>query len=556
MDQSLDSTNPDDNAVGPTPPRVAHFRQILFWPVQLIETGSAAKSHDHAATFAALGPDNPWRVVEDEFTGNPHEFQERHYSEFVTFLPPVQRFLYGQGGERGAATSGTNPIKVMRRHDVDRIRVTLKADAPPIELKVAHVDLYFFFDIDVAILAVEFHVDGLALEQAQDVMFRLGRLYPPFWHKDGTPGHCALKTEWLSRTGTVLATSDFEQRDAYLAHVCQYRSARFGAHWEFLLQPLVPHDRGQGGLTYRQLEYYRLPLMTFLALDDASILSRADYMRLAHANGSAGAEQAAGSAETQSEFDSKHCYNRYHEKRDPSDWPTTRYMACGHALVVTGDARNDYFVNADHGLLNSFRHQHFMLFLIAHFQKAALLMFSDRLAEAVNRLDVRSPQAVLAFRAATRQALETFLRFTHRYWYHVVSNQDQSHDLFALCRGHLELDCLYEDVRQEVQEMSQFLENEAMRRQNESVSRLTVVTTFGLIGTVATGFLGMNLFDHTALDPLTKLVIFALVFVPVMLLTFYTVSKSARLTDFLDALGNEAVALGGTFKALWRVWWR
>lgn len=543
------------------PIRVEHFRQILFWPVQLIQARDGAGSHDHAEKFLGLGPDNPWRQVADEFTGNPAEFQERHYSEFVTFLPPVQRFLYGQGFDTSNSTSGNNPIKVLRRTDVAAIRVTIEPNAAPITLKIAHVDLYFFYDIDIAILALEFSADALPLPDVQEVMYRLGRIYPSFWHKDGVPGHCAYKTEWLSATGDVLAASDFEERAAYLEHVCRHRSARIGAHWEFLLKPLVPHDRGEGALRYRQLEYYRMPQMAFLALDDADALGHDDYVTLAHAQGSRArpAPSAGGrtvDAARVGEFESKHCYDHVGEKRDPSDWPSTRYMTCGHALVVTGDARNPFFVNADYGPLNSFRHQHFMLFLIAHFQKAALMMFSDRLAEAVNRLDVRSSQAVLAFRAATRQALETFLRFTHRYWYHIVSNQEQAHDLFALCRGHLELDCLYEDVRQEVQEMSQFLENEAMRRQNESVSRLTVVTAFGLIGTVATGFLGMNLFDHTGYDPLTKLAIFFAVFVPVMFLTFYTIAKSPRLTDFLDVLGNEAIGLGGKLKALVRVWWR
>lgn len=556
MDQ--DSRDKTAGTAAKTGPLVEHFRQILFWPVQLVEAPGAMKSHDHAEVFAALGPNNPWRVVTDEFTGNPHEFQERHYSEFVTFLPPVQRFLYGQTLDTSNRTSGNNPIKVMRRNDIAAIRVTATPNDAPVTLRIAHVDLYFFYDIDIAILALEFYADDLPLADAQNVMFRLGRIYPSFWHKDGVPGHCAVKTEWLSADGGVLAVSDFEDREAYLAHVCRYRAARIGAHWEFLLQPMVPHDRNQGALRYRQLEYYRMPQMTFLALDDAEALDRSDYVRLAHAHGPHDASGRGGlvAAHQSSDFESKHCYDATCERRDPADWPSTRYMSCGHAFVVTGDARNPFFVNADYGLLNSFRHQHFMLFLIAHFQKAALMMFSDRLAEAVNRLDVSDPRAVLAFRAATRQALETFLRFTHRYWYHVVSNQEQAHDLFALCRGHLELDCLYEDVRQEVQEMSQFLENEAMRRQNESVSRLTVVTAFGLIGTVATGFLGMNLFDHASYGPLTKLAIFLAAFVPVMLLTFYTIAKSTRLTEFLDALANEAVGLGGKVAALARVWRR
>lgn len=555
MDQELntDAAVAADTATAGS--RVEHFRQILFWPVQLI-SATGAKSHDHAEAFGNLGTTNPWRVVEDEFTGDPSEFQERHYSEFVTFLPPVQRFLYGQGAARAQGTCGNTPIRVMRRTDIAGLRVTLTPDAVPVDLKIAHVDLYFFFDIDVAILALEFFADDLPLAAAQDIMFRLGRLYPAFWHKDGAPGHCALRTEWLGRNGEVLAASDFEDRKTYLAHVGQHRSARLGRHWEFLLKPLVPLDRDKGTLRYRQLEYYRMPLMAYLALDDADAVSRADYVRLGHVRGSGKAAKQLLAEHHLTDFEAKHCYDRYHEKRDPADWPSTRYMSCSHALVVTGDARNEYFVNGEHGLLNSFRHQHFMQFMVAHFQKAALLMFSDRLAEAVNRLDIRNPEAVLAFRTATREALETFLRFTHRYWFHVVSNQDQARDLFDLCRSHLDLDRLYEDVRQEVQEMSQYLENEAMRRQNESVARLTVVTAFGLIGTVATGFLGMNLFDHTGMEPLEKLAIFAAVFVPTLVLTFYTIAKSQRLSSFLDALGNETTGLGEKLKAFVRVWWR
>ena len=63
-----------------------------------------------------------------------------------------------------------------------------------------------------------------------------------------------------------------------------------------------------------------------------------------------------------------------------------------------------------------------------------------------------------------------------------------------MCRSHLDIDRLYDDIRQEIREMSEFLENEALRRQNDTVTRLTVLTTLGLIGTTVTGFLGMNIF--------------------------------------------------------------
>ena len=83
-------------------------------------------------------------------------------------------------------------------------------------------------------------------------------------------------------------------------------------------------------------------------------------------------------------------------------------------------------------MLAQFRHQHFLLFLIAHFQKAALLMLSDRLVDALETLEVGDPESVKRFKRAIRQRFEIFLRFTHRYWFHEISDQAQAKALFNL----------------------------------------------------------------------------------------------------------------------------
>jgi hypothetical protein len=57
-------------------------------------------------------------------------------------------------------------------------------------------------------------------------------------------------------------------------------------------------------------------------------------------------------------------------------------------LVVLGDADSPFYVSRERGVLAQFRHQHFLLFLIAHFQKATLLMFSDRLAEVLAPIQI------------------------------------------------------------------------------------------------------------------------------------------------------------------------
>jgi CorA-like Mg2+ transporter protein len=558
MDQRVSTGSSSGAQSGAREVVAKHFRNILVWPIHLIATGRNAATHDHAGAFAKLGPNNPWHEVKDEFTGDPAAFQERHYHEFVTFLPPAQRFLYGQGiGKKFDGTSGDSPIKVMRRCDIASARVALSAGAPEFDLKIAHIDLYFFYDIDVAILVVEVFADDIPLAVAQDIMLRFGRAYPAWWEKSGAPGHCPASVSWISHAGTVMSRSDYQDRIKFLSHVGRHRAPGVAAHLEFLLNPLVPHYSDEvGTLRYRQLEYYRMPQMALLALDDADQLVRGDYVRLALANGPGNGAPLPYTEPYLADFESKYCYDRYFERRADGEWPGTRYMSCGHALVVTGDADNAFFMDETHGVLSGFRHQHFLIFLIVHFHKATLLMFSDRLAEAVARLDVANRNELQGFRAQTRLALENFLRFTHRYWFHTVSNQSDAHDLFALCRKHLEIDALYDHIRQEVEAMSQYLENEATRKQQESMARLTVVTTLGLIGTVATGFLGMNLFDLTSLSPLARACIFGLVFVPTLILTFITVARSQRLSEFFDAMGNENVSIGGKLRAFGQIWWR
>jgi hypothetical protein len=534
--------------------QVRHLRQILLWPVQLLplESGDKLQHWEH---LAKGGDGNPWREVDDEF-GDPMEFQERHYNEFVTFLPPVQRFLYGQGvGRAVRRVYGESPIKVMRRSDVARARVTLSRGDKPIELRIIHTDLYFFYDIDIAILALEVAADDLQLPVAQEAVFRFGRAYPAYWEEDRRGGHCPWLVEWLSPKGEVLACSDYEKREKYLAFVCQHRAPAVAAHWEYLLSPLVLHHSDKRGpVRFRQLEYYRMPYMAFFAMEDCGGLTRADLIRLGIGNEPGNSTELPYSETYLSKFEERFCHDRYGDARLGTPSTGTRFMCTGHTLVVVGQAKDRFFMNGDGGFLGRFRHQHFLLFLVAHFHKAALHMFSDRLIAAVSRLDIGDVEANRVFRRDIRSAVENFLRFEHRYWFHEISNQAQARELFQLARQHLDLDVLYREIREELQDMGNFLEVETMRRQNETVVRLTVVTIFGLIGTVGTGFLGMNLLAWAEHPTELRILAFTIVLVVTSAMTLYTVVKSRRLSEFLDALSDEQLGWREKMKALGNVW--
>ncbi|HKA42215.1 MAG TPA: hypothetical protein VKF40_09525 [Burkholderiales bacterium] len=532
---------------------VRKFRQILLWPVQLVPAHEDEPIRKHWELLQRTD-DHPWREVDDEFTGDPRLFQERHYHEFVTFLPSVQRFLYGD--ELGRARTGgygESPMRVFRRRDVAQVRVWYANDAVPAVFDVAHIDLYFFYDLDIAILVVEIFADDVRLSRTMDTLFCLGRAYPAFWNRDGSAGNCARRVEWLGAAGTPLSASDYDRREEYLAYVCEHRSPRLASHWEYLLHPIASHHMNHGhGVRMRQLEYYRMPLLAYLAFDNPEQLTRPDFVRLTFGGLRGSSEELPYSALYLRDFEQRYCYDREWGCADGSE--SIRFLCCGHAFVTVGPASAQYFTDAETGLLGQFRHELFLLGLIAHFHKAALLMLSDRLTDAISRLDLDSPQSVLAFRRSIRQSLETFLRFTHRYWFHEVSDQARARELFRMWTDHLGSDRLYAEVREEIQDMNEYLEADSIRRQTNTVVRLTVVTTFGLIGTVATGFLGMNLIA-AADQPLTaKIGYFALVLIPTIILTFYTVAKSGRLAQFLEVLSDERAPAGAKLRAVVDVW--
>ena len=124
-----------------------------------------------------------------------------------------------------------------------------------------------------------------------------------------------------------------------------------------------------------------------------------------------------------------------------------------------------------------------------------------------------------------------------------------------MCADHLGLDPLYTEVKERIHDMDEYLDSDSLRRQANTVVRLTVVTIFGLIGTVTTGFLGMNLIaaaersaDNEGADHRRR------VGPQPIWLTLYTIVKSKRLSDVLDALSDDRLSTRGKFEAIWEAW--
>ncbi len=531
------------------------FHASLVWPLQLEPMAITGSEGRHWELFESQAEASPWRRIDDEFMDDAGQFKERHYREFVSFLPYVQRFLYGEGRSRNSSADdppGGSPMHVFRRKDIDRLRVILHKGQAPIELDIVHIDLYFFHDLDVVQLNLEVRANDLPLDTVRDFLFRFGRAYPSGWEEGGEGLHNIYLAEWIGIDGQVIARSDAEIREKYLSYVCLHRSPCISEHWASLLRPMVlAHSDEPGDLRYRLIEYQRMPVMAFLAVDQPRTLSREAWVRIGLATLLHPNETLPINEPGVIEFESRFCHDRFWT--DSEAGPNTRFMCTGNAFTVVGDTAFPFFVDGERGVLAQFRHQYFLVFLIAHLHRASLLAFSEVLVDAVNDLDIRNENSVRRFKRRIRANFETFLRFTHRYWFHELSERPHVQAMYRLCSNHLRNDALYDDVRDEIREMSHYLDSDSQRRQSNTVVRLTVITILGLIATVTTGYFGMNIIafgEGSMLERSLHGLIASSVFIALVL---FAVAKSKRLSDFLEALSDERLTLPGKFRALWGV---
>ena len=538
------------------PPQVREFRQILVWPLQLLPASNANGGRVSRAELQQRLCAGGWQAAVSAFAGDPQRFSERHYKEFVSFLPHAQRFLYGESRALpGANPDGEAALRAFRRHDIHSLRVVLREGMPALLLRVARIELSLLDDVDAAMLQVELHTQDLSLEVAHDLLYRFGRAYPTGWDEDGNGVHNALQVQWLDAEGKVLASSDADQRDKFLDFAVQHRAPTISSHWAFLLQPLaLDPTTTPDVLRFRQIEYHRMPLLAYLALDNPRALTAENWVRLGlvatlHPN-----EALPVHSPEVREFEARYCYDRYWSNTQAG--PNTRFLCSGRALLVIGDANSEFFLNAERGILAQFRHQYRLLFLVNHFHRATLLLYSQLLADAIQRLDVRSPDSIRRFKRRIRASFEAFLRFTHRYWFHELSEIPHLQAVYRLCATRLGNDTLYAEIKGEIREMVDYLDSDAQRRQSTTVMRLTVVTTLSLVGTVATGFLGMNIFADAEEPLLHRALFFVSALVGTGLLTAYAVIKSKRLADLLDALSDESLSPSQRLRAIFGSWRR
>ncbi len=124
------------------------------------------------------------------------------------------------------------------------------------------------------------------------------------------------------------------------------------------------------------------------------------------------------------------------------------------------------------------------MFLITHVQRAALLMFSRWMSEAMHKgASLRDS----SYRNALVDIRRRLAEFTHRYWFSNVSNQEQARDLFDLMLRRTETAVLYREVIDESAMARGEIEQTATERLQAGAIALAAFLAFASILAVPVG---------------------------------------------------------------------
>lgn len=439
----------------------------------------------------------------------------QHWAAMSYFHPTARSFLFGSKTVRGddaCNQTGNDYLRVYRRSDVRALTVQTSGwHKASIRFSVVRCDLSLF-QPDVAVLQLELVADvsggPISLAAVQTARDQLRRLYPPYF--DGSfswkGGHFPLSVALEFAVAEPPATYKFDSE----SHIEQLLGTALetppisllpkdiehlpiAAHWAALLHPLNIDDWIPPGDD-------RLPSLAFLGVDDVHRIPEGDWHRITFADPH-GTDELPYARQFMSDRFGQFTYDRFwHNSGDSTDSPS-RILNCGYAFTVVGnDNDTNFFANPQNGMMASFRQIYARLGLVAHFQKTALLGASARLSYLAERGkngelkeyddSVRS--------AEIRQFYSHFLEFTQVYWFDEISPQEQGVELFAMWQRSLRTKELYDEVRQELRDLVEFVNVEEQKKQTLAQRRFArTAAVVGGLGVVA-GLLGMNILPFEA----------------------------------------------------------
>ncbi len=518
------------------PPVVQHYTEVLLLPfrVQLKRdpTQHSARATPNPTSLAAMatafaskaGKQNWGRLESASIkaaashrgaTIDPQWDRWQHYAAVAYFHPTVRSFLFGSYHHVECDGDGVNDyLQVFRHRTLAGLSVDIAYGwngGKPIRS--------YYFDVlradvallqpDVGVLQLELRAridEGAhwSLADMQKVRDQLRRLFPPYFESATNGGHYpsalrlytagddapAYDSAAKAKSQEVSFTEGFANLALGFGDIPLNASSSPGAgHWRFLLAPLL--DAAQLDVILPGDD--RLPSFSFVALDDPRAVSEGDWVRLAYAN-VPGTDVLPYSRAFLKDFEQRHCYDRFWASAADSTDSPSRILNCGYAFTMVGKYSDEYFfMDAEKGALATFRQIYVRMGLIAHFQKTALLGATARLS-ALSWRD-NSTGSLRPYNEREAQILSVyqhFIEFTHVFWFDEVSPQEQGVEMFAMWQRELRSKAIYDEVRQELKDLVEYVGAERAKAQQATVERFTrTAVVLGGLGVIA-GILGMN----------------------------------------------------------------
>lgn len=520
--------------------KVLKFDLDLLFPFCLQSTGididqndSSAKRLESWVNFltqpVCKGQPPVWGELQAEFPDATGAHRLTEYAEWVFFHPFIRNFLYDSKSDRTQHSKnrhGGKSVRILERKDMKsaELKVDYFTDSPQsVTLPIRDVQLYLF-DTGIGVVAIRMTRDSvndtspLTLKQVLDVQDKVRRLYAPYFDpKPGSgmtiAGHCpdsmtlcrpaAASDQNKSMTASfgthpTSAAADDSGRiscDEHIAFVQDECEPFTNPVWQELLMPLTPirvssdahnasHDPALPRLSYEHILDDRMPLLSYLAVDDPRRISDGDWLRLAVVDDSGDSDKYPYSPKfLQKDALEGFAYDRFWAM--PEDrfgnlrFQGTRWLCCGYGFTAVGHADDHhFFTHETSGARAHARYHYFKLNLIAHFHRASLLVFKKRLADAVEELQQGTSAREVRFKQFEEEMNRIqldLLAFRNMYWFTEISNQIQPQELFDMQSRHLRNRELFQIVFEESEKAAAFLLALQEQEQTELAARFNVL---------------------------------------------------------------------------------
>jgi hypothetical protein len=507
-------------------PQIADpFDLTLLWPIRLRVSGGGKGKTAREEARAAFAKSGSWIAVNDLVRrGESRDEDGFSYAELAYFHPFVREFLYGKGavGEGGRHVFDVHELPAT---SASSLEITEPGSESTFAIRRI---LLYVFDGDIGILTLQLQATRpVELETALNVISYLRTAYfqdyrPVVNKADSGPG-----IVWKGGGGIELVRirplqaappEPPNDRLEEMREAIGSGKPAIYAHWHPLLKPLT-----DWGIEIDPLGDHRMGVMVFLGMEDLSSLSEDQWFALAQADGGNFPRYAPA-------FRSKELaasvYDRWWDPsaHDP-DALKHRYLAGPMTYCCVLKTPHEHIER----IRTTWRRQHYQMFLLAHYQRAALLVLQHRVSSAAARLQGKRQRDLLR---EIQEIQGEMAVFSSRQWFTEISPQIQGRELYSLIARQLELEALYDGVIHDKALLGNWAEARQGQRREEWRDRINrFVIPFALAAAVLNGHVFVELLKNWvglcpvlspfSVDAITWLIVLLAILVPWWLLLYF-----------------------------------